>query len=106
MSALIFFFLESLDAKPESIKRVEILSNKTVEFVKGDLTDCANLRFIFKKVWKFGIFEIYASCFIISIDILSSVHYFLRSALRGFKICEGIVGYTIVILFEQRDGIY
>ncbi|KAK7576233.1 hypothetical protein V9T40_012519 [Parthenolecanium corni] len=42
-------YLGSSDSKPESLKRVEKLTNKSIEFVKGDLSDCDNLGSVFKK---------------------------------------------------------
>lgn len=40
----------SSDSKPESLKRVEKLTNKKVEFEEGDLNNCDSLRSTFKKV--------------------------------------------------------
>lgn len=43
-------FAKDVDGKPESLKRVEKITGKTLVFYEVDIRDCEELDFIFKKV--------------------------------------------------------
>lgn len=88
--------------KPESIIRIEKLTGKNIEFVKGDLLNCKDLRDIFSQVRTFKIFRV--DCTFNELDLISilyvSVQNFLCHSLCCPQISCRICGGSVIILYQ------